>query len=103
MSNPHRTGHIGYTFAITVPRILRGAKTTSSILAPASVSFMLSDPERHRGRPVGTRTPDRYRVNYGVRKLRPFVCLAFPVLTSPKKPPKYPSSGDELVRSLRAV
>src|SRR5437660_11105246 len=47
--------------------------------------------------------PDFYRVNYQVRKLRPFVCLAFPLLTSRKKPPKCPSSGDELVRSLPAV
>jgi integrase len=38
------------------------------------------------GRPVGTRTPDLYRVNYEVRHLKPFACLAFPFIENQKKP-----------------
>jgi hypothetical protein len=36
------------------------------------------------GRPVGTRTPDLYRVNSEVQKLNPFACLAFPFIDSRK-------------------
>jgi hypothetical protein len=45
-------------------------------------------------------TPDLYRVKNEVKKLNPFACLAFPVLTSPKKAPKYSSFGDELVTTF---
>jgi hypothetical protein len=37
------------------------------------------------GRPVRARTADLHRVNCVVRKLNPFACLAFPVLTGPKR------------------
>jgi hypothetical protein len=47
------------------------------------------------------RTPAIHRVNNEVRKLNPFACFAFPVLTRHKKIPKYPSFGDELVTSFR--
>jgi hypothetical protein len=36
------------------------------------------------GRPVGTRTPDLYRVNSEVQELNPFACLASPFIDSPK-------------------
>jgi len=36
------------------------------------------------GRPVGTRTPDLYRVNSKVQNLNPFACLAFPFIQSRK-------------------
>src|SRR5271165_2337982 len=52
------------------------------------------------GRPVGTRTPDLYRVKNEVRELKPFACFAFPVLTTSKKALKWPSFGDELVTSF---
>jgi hypothetical protein len=35
-------------------------------------------PYERYGRHVGTRTPDLYRVNFEVRKLKPFPHLAFP-------------------------
>jgi hypothetical protein len=37
------------------------------------------------GRPVRARTADLHRVNCVVRKLNPFACLAFPVLTGPTR------------------
>jgi hypothetical protein len=39
---------------------------------------------RLNGRPVGTRTPDLYRVNSEVQKLNPFACFAFPFIASRK-------------------
>jgi len=36
------------------------------------------------GRPVRARTADLHRVNFEVRRLKPFACLAFPFLTAPK-------------------
>jgi len=46
------------------------------------------------------RTADLYRVNYDVRELKPFACLAFPHLVSLEKPQRQPSFGDQLVTSF---
>ena len=52
------------------------------------------------GLPVGTRTPDLYRVNSEVNNLKPFACLAFPCNTYLKTLQKQPIFGDELVTSF---
>ena len=38
------------------------------------------------GRHEETRTPDLYRVNFELSRLKPFRSLAFPTLRTPKKP-----------------
>jgi hypothetical protein len=48
---------------------------------------------------VGTRTPDRYRVNFEVNNLKPFPYLAFPHLRSLKTPAKGSSFDGELMAS----
>src|SRR3989442_10240894 len=52
---------------------------------------------------VGTRTPDLYRVNFEVKRLQPFSCLAFPFCNNPENSLKWPIFGDELVTSFRLV
>ena len=53
-------------------------------------------PSRSNGRPARARTADFYRLEKEVRKLNPFACLAFPVLTTHKKAPKGPRFGGDL-------
>jgi hypothetical protein len=68
--------------------------------APGMCDIEMRNYDRNDGRPVGTRTPDLYRVKNEIKSLNPLGCLTLPGLTPSTKAPICPSFADELVTSF---